>query len=493
MPFLFTRSAAIDPVTGDKVLPLRLGDSSEVLPKISLDFTLCFDDVLDVDKLRSSLEHVAQVGHWGQIGARYKKNSKGKLEVHLPQQFDEGRPAVAWSHDNRQESINDNKIARNLPGRVGVSQPTLYKDASEYNSLVVSQDRPKKMSQWIETDHPALSVHITSFTDATLISLSWNHVLFDALGRQSLLDAWQAALNGRDQDIPACIAPEEDPIARLAEGADPREHYLYSLALTGVWFALFVIGYIYELVMHSKESGRMVRFPKAWVDELRKDAIADLRAKGVAEDDAFLSHGDVLLSFWCKTCLAAQRLWPSQPVHVMNVMNIRGVARDLPLPGKTAYIGNAASSSDTLLTMAEIDNFTVGELAARVRADLKKSRTLEQVKAKVAWDIENHVTGRQSAPPGPWNQHLFSWSNWSRAKFYNIDFSSAVIKSGLSAKDRASLVGQPSLILVSGHTDGINLRNAGPLIGQDANGDWWLDWHMRAEAWNEIEKMFATG
>lgn len=68
------RSPRIDEVTGDRILPLRFMDSSEVFTKIALDFTLRFDDVLDPDKLRLSLERLFQIGNWHQLGARYKKN-----------------------------------------------------------------------------------------------------------------------------------------------------------------------------------------------------------------------------------------------------------------------------------------------------------------------------------------------------------------------------------------------------------------------------------
>ena len=68
------RTPRIDEVTGDKIFPLRFMDSSEVFTKIALDFTLRFDDVLDPEKLRLSLERLVQIGNWHQIGARYRKN-----------------------------------------------------------------------------------------------------------------------------------------------------------------------------------------------------------------------------------------------------------------------------------------------------------------------------------------------------------------------------------------------------------------------------------
>jgi hypothetical protein len=74
MSFAKIRSPSIDPLTGDKVLPLRFWDTNDVFLKLALDFTFRFDDVLDPEKLRLSLEHLVTIGNWHQIGARYKKN-----------------------------------------------------------------------------------------------------------------------------------------------------------------------------------------------------------------------------------------------------------------------------------------------------------------------------------------------------------------------------------------------------------------------------------
>ncbi|KAJ8109765.1 hypothetical protein OPT61_g7216 [Boeremia exigua] len=491
MSFTKVRQPKIDKVTGDKILPLRLWDSDDVLSKVSLDVTFRFDDVLDVEKLRSSLERVIQIGDWNQVGARYKKNAKGKLEVHIPQHFDEKRPGIMWSHDNRQQSSRENELAKQLPRHISASRPTLHEESGVFESIMARPDRPKKLAQWTGTDHPALSVHVTSFTDATLVTMSWNHVQFDAMGQQSLLQAWQAVLNGKEESVPKCVPYEHDPLVGLAADASPREHHLYAFALTGIRFFFFVIAYLYELFVYPKVTGRVIRFPGPWVEQLRDQAIAEIRSKGVSEKDAFLSHGDVLLSYWCKTSLSAQHLRPTRPVHIMNVMDIRGAKGGLPLPENTAYISNAVQEAATILTIAEIDKLTVSELAARLREDLKRSRSPGQLTAANAWRLENCSSGRPSGPPGPWNQVIVGWSNWSRAKFFNLDFSSAVLKAGLPVSERATKIGQPSMILINGQGDGITMRNAGPLMGQDANGDWWAAWYMRAEAWREVEEVFS--
>ena len=93
-------------------------------------------------------------------------------------------------------------------------------------------------------------------------------------------------------------------------------------------FAVFAIGYIYELVVHSAEASRMICCPGPWVENLRQQAIADPIASGNGEKYLFLSHGDVLLAWWTKVLAKAQNLSSSQPINIMNVTNLRGLFPD---------------------------------------------------------------------------------------------------------------------------------------------------------------------
>ena len=263
---------------------------------------------------------------------------------------------------------------------------------------------------------------------------------------------------------------------------------MYHYALTGIWFAMFVVGYLYELFVHSAEEGRMICLPGSWVDELRQQAISDVSGD---KEDVFLSHGDVILAWWAKVSVAAQRLGSSQPVNIMNVTNVRGLFPDL-LPdnkGATAvYTTNAALAANTLITCGELNNRSVGALALRIRQDLQTQRTPEQVRHFVAWQLETSQKLGRSPLLGSWNQIVLSWSNWHRARLYDVNFSSAVVKPGLPLETRSNKLGQPSFILPNGHAKGFSLRNGGPLIGRDANGDWWMQTILRAGAWARVEE-----
>jgi hypothetical protein len=221
----------------------------------------------------------------------------------------------------------------------------------------------------------------------------------------------------------------------MAEGLESSDHILYTSALTGIWWLLFIFSFIYEVAIHSQEAGRTVCFPGQWVDDLRDQAVKELRITDPAEQNTFLSPGDVLLAFWCKTTIAAQKLTSRQPVHIINAFNLRGMSDRLPVPGKTAYIGNGAMKAITLTTVAELEDMSVGQLAARIRADLMTQRAPKQVKSMVVWQYDCFRKRQRSPVAGSWNQIIFSWSNWSRAKFYEIDLSSAVKTRGLDTTD----------------------------------------------------------
>lgn len=372
-----------------------------------------------------------------------------------------------------------------------LKRPTLFPGSDAFHELVTAPGHATKFSTWLETDLPALSVHIVSFEDATLLSLSWSHVFLDAIGRQSLLKAWIAVLNGREDDVPPFVPFQVDPSESIAKGGEPSSHALYKHALSGIWFALFVIGFMYELIVHSAEASRLICCPGPWVENLRQQAVADAIAGGHGEKDIFLSHGDVLLAWWTKVLTKTQNLSSSQPVNIMNVANLRGLFPDhLPENTEAAYISNAAISAHTFTTSGELASMSVGDLALRLRQDLQAQRTPEQARHFVAWQRESIKQIGRSPLFGSWNQIMVGFSNWHRGRFFDMDFSGAVLRPGMPLEKRSNKLGQPSLVLPNGHSDGFSVRNIGPLIGRDAAGNWWIQCSLRSSAWAHVEKQF---
>ncbi|UPX15718.1 uncharacterized protein EKO05_0006158 [Ascochyta rabiei] len=150
-----------------------------------------------------------------------------------------------------------------MPRLVKASRPTIHDDPIFFKALVTRPERPTEMVDWTEKDHLALSVHVVSLTNATLVNLSWPHVFLDALGRQRLLQAWLAVLDGRE-DAPIFVPYKDDPIVANAEGANPSNYVHFASALTGIWFILFVIIFFFKM-----ETGHIICFPGLCVDQLK--------------------------------------------------------------------------------------------------------------------------------------------------------------------------------------------------------------------------------
>lgn len=57
----------------DKVFPLHYFDNSAMFTNITMYAIMVFDDVLDPEKLRASLESLVQHETWHKLGARLRK------------------------------------------------------------------------------------------------------------------------------------------------------------------------------------------------------------------------------------------------------------------------------------------------------------------------------------------------------------------------------------------------------------------------------------
>ena len=57
-----------------EVVPFRPWDEQDTVQRIVMEFTYRFDDVLDAQKLKLSLERLLEIGEWRGLGTRCKKN-----------------------------------------------------------------------------------------------------------------------------------------------------------------------------------------------------------------------------------------------------------------------------------------------------------------------------------------------------------------------------------------------------------------------------------
>ncbi|KAI7259165.1 hypothetical protein KC345_g10385 [Hortaea werneckii] len=508
-------------VPSDEVIPLHSLDDQFYTRALVLHFFSRFDDVLDPEKLRQALDRLLHIGGWRKLGARLRLNDAGRLEYHVPAEYTAERPPFSFTRVNTGISIDEHYIARRIPrNSSGSQEPVLFEDPANFSDLIYSSDTPTKLEDWLYSDKPPLSLHIVTFTNATVVGLSWSHTLLDAMGRHLLQRAWTAVLEGREQDVPPFQGYYEDPITEVVDQTPPEQHVLYDHLLTGFGFFTFVMYMILEFVWWPKQSSRTILLPGAFVQDLRQQALKDLQKNqdensnnNEQEQEPFISEGDIIFAWLAQKTLQALRPSPHTPVNLILILNLRGSSAG-PLaspptsffPPEKAYIGNASLPSITLTTAGEILHRPLSQTAAHIRKNLEIQRTPPNLQAFLSLHRREVRAKGRSPLFGPGDQLMLSLSNWHRGRFFEQDFSAAVVDAAAAGgvkedggshgllerttttKTRAEKIGRPSFVGVTGHKNGFRVRNAGPCLGRDARGDWWVSWALRDEAWGVFER-----
>lgn len=71
-------------VEGDRIVPMHLFDDTTANNNVPLSVTLCFNKVLQPDRIHSALVRLLQIGEWRKLGGRLRQHvsiesSKGNM------------------------------------------------------------------------------------------------------------------------------------------------------------------------------------------------------------------------------------------------------------------------------------------------------------------------------------------------------------------------------------------------------------------------------
>lgn len=372
-----------------------------------------------------------------------------------------------------------------------LEKPTLLGPFDTLRPYLRGARTPERLDDWLFSDAPQLAVHVVVFKDVTFVTITFIHLLMDAMGFTALLKGWTAILRGREDQVPPIMDAGEDPLATIHQMTASSKYVLADRVLKGWAFIVFVIQYIFELVWWRKDEERLIYVPGEHLKGLRDTALAELSTNpSQAASPAFVSESDVLLAWWTRIFIKALNPSPSKPITILNVFDIRGVLTEMGLlpSADTALIANVTWPTVILVTAGEILSKPISFLASRIRHAIDTHRTVEQVQAIAATQREAKEKTGQPAVYGDIGAFLFACSNWHRGKLFQMDFSSAVVKENPSQSERANLVGRPLLIFVTGKFVGFSPRNSLAVMGKDAAGNWWMKNVLRTSLWSAIEE-----
>ncbi|CAI6249692.1 unnamed protein product [Periconia digitata] len=462
----------------DLVIPLHYYDNNTMFTSITMHAIFVYDQVLDPEKLRSSLSQL--VGHetWQKLGARVKKGSKG-YELHVPRTFTSARPAIAYKHVSLDMAKADHPAASRIPSSSSApkDRPALMGNPEDWTELCCGADAPKTISDYVGSDRPLTGLRVVSLKDATIVNLHWLHAAADGMALKAILDNWQLCLQGREAEVPLLHGFEEDPLREL--GLHPKEKFDLEGSELSKWgTASYALRNGYNIAIGAKET-RTVCIPGSFLKKLRETALEDLRKAG--ETDTFVTDNDLITAWFSR--LAFSHLPSSKPCTIMQAMSIRRALEKDLLPAGRPYVSNCLSYTSVLKTKKEVDQ-SLGLLAKDIRRGINKHGSREQIEAYWSMGRKNEwPLGPMPIFFGQSNMHHIGYSNWEKVRANFTDLSAACT-TGKEGPLYPSFVTQ-----IQG---GIAYPDGFIVTGVDPAGNTWLEGYRPGGLWAHVEKLLKA-
>ncbi|KAK5651414.1 hypothetical protein OQA88_12502 [Cercophora sp. LCS_1] len=492
-------------VETDEVYPLHMLDDTKTLRGIVVTWTLRFNDVLDPEKLHASLSRLLDIGDWRKLGGRVRLDDNGALELHVPRPFSPDRPAVTYSRRSALAvNIEDDPVASRLPMATIDDGPSVRAVSAESLRVFAAaaaaaseEGALETLDDFLHRDVPQLSLHITSFNNATLVGLSWPHTLMDVMGQQALLHAWSLVLAGREDQVPPVLGAREDAICAAADDTPVQDREPFRLGqkrLAAFGMLKFGLRFAADLLWNPVVETRVIFLPKSAVTELQRRARDDLDLDldthgGGSGEKSFISEGDVLTA-WATRAVASSLPQP-RPITVLHALNARFRLSSL-LAAQAAnagvYIQNMAVAACTFLPH-QVAAGPLGPIALQNRHHLAEQATEGQVLACLR---ELRQLPKTESDPsmvcGDADAVLVPFTNWTRAGIFQAaDFAPAVLRPGDRSLKRTNPPGTMVCHYAGSMRQGPEVRNVFVLLGKDHEENCWMTGILLPRTWAKIE------
>jgi hypothetical protein len=251
---------------------------------------------LDVELLRQSLDKLIR-GHWRLLGARIATDPENEeLVYHLPKVFEDGYSLFGWSSEEVDKPIDDAVPALKRPAAEGVA---ILPKMDKIGPCFEPADWPTHRRH-DTPDSPMIYVHVQSYSDATVVSINFLHVLADQLGLVNIMKAWLGLAGGKEP--PPMVGFDKDMFQPKRQFSDYAKSEIERKGMiklkSPVDSKLVILGLIPEFVYHPRETRRSLFFPLELVTSLRERCAETLRNK--YKTDNGISNGDVLTAILTK-------------------------------------------------------------------------------------------------------------------------------------------------------------------------------------------------
>ncbi|KAH7050156.1 hypothetical protein B0J12DRAFT_719045 [Macrophomina phaseolina] len=414
-------------------------EDTKTLRNIFVAWTLCFNDVLDANKLHASLSSLLEIGDWRKVGGRLRLKDTGELEIHVPRPFTAERPAVSYTHQALPMDIGDHPLAKTLPK--ATEGPSIQPGPQGFPAFAAREDAPSTLQDFTSQDTPQLSLRITSFNDSTL------------------------------SEVPPMLGAREDAICAAADALMEKEEAfrLGQKQLRGLAMLKFGLRFAWDLLWNPVAETHTIFLPEKAVAE----------AIWPSKEQCFISEGDVL------TAWAMRAPRPATALHAINA-RFR-LSSLLQAPG--VPVQNMAVAAFTFLS-PEVATGPLGPIALESRRCLTDQSTEAQVLAFLRELRRESKSGSDPASVcGEPDALLMPFTSWTRAGLFKaVDFGPALVRAGETGQSRSGPPGTVVFHHAQSLRESPTARNAIEVLGKDHGNNYWLTGTLLPLAWAKIEE-----
>ena len=462
-----------------KIIPLEAKDQWRPVDNIRSKLFFILREALDEKAMRHALDQLIR-NHIPLLGARIQR-ADGSMAYHLPNTFSDDYALFQWSRITLESTIGSTHL---LPAK-----ETRPDGAAFFAPASV----PEMEAEWIPSDWPLerkfekdstplLLVHITSYTDATIVALSLPHAVSDQMGYASIVSAWLQLVDGQKPAPLLELSPGvlDGPGLEDLSLKELRQKNRFRL-ISKTECAVALMTFMPDLLMNPKEIRRILFLPVALVDSLRNRHGGSLQST-YGEREPKITNGDIVTAILFKLAHLGRK--SAKISTLMSAINGRG--RHPALPAGVPYLHNCITFAITRMPC----NTPLSELARAHRLALQEGAKLENIEHDLA--VTRELSLRKGIPYfGEPFELSYSVSNWSGA-WRDIDFGPAVEKEGIAAMDAMHATAVPLIFGQSRERSTHAPTRYVAHIMCKADGGYWCDFTASSKTMNLIEKLLVS-
>lgn len=381
--------------------------------------------------------------------------------------------------------MEKNPLASKLPRSTG--KVASYPGPKEYCSLGLGPDTPRNIDDFVFSGKPQFCLHVQTFADGTLVSITHSHMSTDLMGWASILEAWSLVLAGKPEAVAPMVGYREDPFGALWNPPPTQHHVLAEKVLDGWRLKYWGLRSLYEAWRCPDLQSRTLCIPAHTMEKMMKEARSHISAATSESKAPFISEGDVLTAVACR--MLAQYHGPGSGRQLTTIMAVDPRSRVKSVFRQdTAYIQNSPTNIYFFCNAKEALELPLGKLALEVRDSVATQASEDQLKAAAALSVQSIKTTQLPVIFGDKDMACQFMSNWTKGDLAEkMDFSPAVVRDAVSGPGKGKR-GHPVYFQASdpSHNAVSVITSVFVVMGKDYDGNTWFSIALPSKMWSDL-------